>query len=197
MLRLRKAVRNANHNQANSKWSHLTNPDALLAAVPCQQNCFGNNGNSKQRQVWESHCAEYKTSGYAGRRRKSTPRLWKEAHEEKLSAKCASHSPGSFHTSPFASPLPCTFASIPTLLSLPTSWTYLCCKYPFGGILYACGTEKDAALSFIRQTSHHDRFPLFQTAREGKKLLGPRSYLLSTQEPDYCLIKLHCKAIKN
>lgn len=82
----------------------------------------------------EPLCSEQKAPGHAGRSSKSTPRLWKEVPKEKLSAKCASHSPGSLHTSPFASPLPCTFASIPTLLSLPTSWTYLCCKHPFGSL---------------------------------------------------------------
>lgn len=34
-------------------------------------------------------------------------------------------------------------------------------------------------------------------AQEKKELLGPHTYLLSTQDPDYCLIKLHGKAIKN
>lgn len=38
---------------------------------------------------------------------------------------------------------------------------------------------------------------LLPAAQEGKELLGPHTYLLSTQDPDYCLIKLHGKAIKN
>lgn len=121
----------------------------------------------------EPLCSEQRAPGHTGRSSQSTPRLWKEVPDEKLSAKCASHSPGSLHTSPFASPLPCTFASIPTLLSLPTSWTYLCCKHPFGSTRWACGTLKDAALSFRRQLARHDPSLPSPSCTGGERITWP------------------------